>query len=81
MPECLETPEGKPDRLDEFLSYLAADGGWRSLEEAAEAIRVTRSEVLMVARFFSRFGFVEFDGEAGKVRIDRKIRAWYAEET
>jgi DNA-binding IclR family transcriptional regulator len=71
--------EEKPDKLDEFLAYLAMDGGWHSLEEVAGAIQVAKGKALVAARFFSRFGFVEFDREAGRVRIDPKIRAWYTE--
>lgn len=79
MPRCLVTSEGKPDKLDECLSYLAVDGKWHSLEDVAEAIHVAKSKVLMVVRFFARFSFVEFDRKAGKVKIDRKTRAWYTE--
>ena len=79
MPGCLTMSEEKPDKLDGFLAYLARDGGWHSLEDMAEAIHVTKSIVLTVVRFLARFSFVEFDRKAGRVRIDRKTRAWYTE--
>ena len=79
MPRCLVMSEEKPGKLDELLAYLAVDGGWHSLEDVAGAIQVTKSKALVAARFHSRFGFVEFDREAGRVRIDPKIRAWYTE--
>ena len=69
----------KPDKLDEFLAYLAVDGGWHSLDDVAKAIQVAKDKVLMVARFFAKFDFVEFDETSGNVRIDRKTRAWYTE--
>jgi len=79
-PGCLVLSEEKGRKLDDFLAYLAVDGGWHSLEVVAEVIHVEKSKVLMVARFFARFGFVELDEASGRVRIDRKIRAWYREE-
>jgi len=69
----------KPDKLDEFLAYLAVDGGWHSLDDVAKAIQVAKDKVLMVARFFAKFDFVEFDETSGNVRIDRKTRALYTE--
>ena len=72
--------EKKPGKLDEFLAYLAEGGEWQSLDDMAQAIQITERKVLKVARLFARFGFVEFDRKAGRVRIDQKVRALYMEE-
>lgn len=60
--------------LDEFLEWLAADGKWHSLDEFTASNRVEKHKVEEIAKFFARFKFIEFKGNAKKVRINHKMR-------
>jgi len=59
----------KPNRVDEFLAYIA-DGGWHDLGEVAEKAGLTPRKALRLARFLSEYGFVKLEDGGRRVRID-----------
>lgn len=60
--------------LDDFLEFLAVDGGWHGLEEVSAALQLTRDSVDKIARFFASYDFVDLDERKKKVRIHAKLR-------
>jgi len=63
--------------LDNFLEFLAVDGGWHGLEEISAAIQLTQDSVVKIARFFARYNFVDFDERKKRVRIHAKLRRFF----
>jgi len=59
----------KPNRVDEFLVYIA-DGGWHDLGEAAEKVGVIPKKALRLARFLSEYGFIKLEDGGSRVKID-----------
>ena len=69
-----------PDKLEDFLWFLAESGGWWSLSEVAGAIGLSEERVEMVASLLDEFDFVSFDREKRRVRIHPRVRQFYVEE-
>ncbi len=61
--------ERKPvEKIDDFLNFLALDGDWHNLEAVEEAVNLTTDKVKIIAEFFQRYGFIQYDGK--KMRIN-----------
>lgn len=67
LPTCCGAD--KPNRVDEFLAYIA-DGGWHDLGEVAEKVSATLEKALKLARFLSEYGFIELEDGGSRVKID-----------
>jgi len=67
LPTCCVAD--KPNRVDEFLAYIA-DGGWHDLREVAEKVGVIPEKAIRLARFLSEYGFIELEDGGSRVKID-----------
>ena len=67
--------------LDNFLEFLAVDGGWHGLEEISASLQLTQDGVYKIARFFANYNFVDFDEEKRRVRINAKVRKFFVLST
>jgi len=63
--------------LDNFLEFLAVDGGWHGLEEISASLQLTQDSVDKIARFFARYNFIDFDERKRRVRIHTKLRKFF----
>jgi len=64
--------------LDNFLEFLAVDGGWHRLDEVSASLQLARDRVDKIARFFARYNLVDLDKRNKRVRIHAKLRKFFA---
>ncbi len=64
--------------VDKFLEYIAEDGEWHSLNEVTAYLQLRKDEVMEIAKFFARFGFIHLDETRRKVKIESNVRKLYA---
>ena len=62
--------------FDETLQILK-DGEWHNLEEVIEVLPLPEMKGRKILRFLLEFGFVVFDEEERKVRIDSEFQKFY----
>lgn len=60
--------------LENFLEFLATDGEWHDLNEVAGVLGLTDKKTLIIARFFSRYNFLQFNVAEKRVKIDDRMR-------
>ena len=63
--------------LDNFLEFLALDGGWHGLDEVSASLQLAQDSVDKIARFFARYNFVDWDERKNRVRIHTKLRKFF----
>ena len=62
-----------PDKLEEFLCLLAEKRDWKGIRETASAIGLPEEKLRPITLFFERFGFISFDLEGERVRINPEV--------
>jgi DNA-binding IclR family transcriptional regulator len=62
--------------FDESLQILR-DGEWHNLDEVIEVLHLPEVNGRKILLFLREFGFVVFDKEERKVRIDREFQKFY----
>ena len=60
--------------LDNFLEFLATDGEWHTFIELTTVLGQNEKVISLIARFFSRYNFLQFRVNEGEVKIDSKMR-------
>jgi len=68
---------GNLDKIDEFIRFLAENGGWCNLTGVAEAIQLSEDKVKEVSRLFAEAKFAEFDEERARVKLGPELRHLY----
>ena len=62
--------------IDRAIETLK-DGEWHSLDAVIKELNLPKGKVKKVLQFLLEFGFVVFDDEERKVRIDREFQNFY----
>jgi len=69
-----------PDKLDEFLGYLAKKEGWQSLTKVAETIKIPEEKAEIIAQFLQKYAFITYNPRKRRVRIDPRVREIYQKD-
>ena len=66
--------------MTETLEILI-DGKWHTLKEIKEKTKLNRNQIQQVTEFLERYGFVSIDKTARKIRLDKNVKKFLAEES
>lgn len=57
------------------------DGKWHALKEIKEKTELSKNQIQQVVEFLERYGFVSVDKMAGKIRLDKNVEKFLAENS
>jgi len=62
--------------IDRALEILK-DGEWHSLDALMDELKLSKKMVERILRFLAEFGFIRFDEEEQRVKIDHEFQRLY----
>ena len=60
---------------------LLSDGKWHEIDELLVRVKLTEQKFRQVTEFLDKYGFVEFDHENRKVKINKDFRKLLIQKT
>ena len=57
-----------------LILELLSDGKWHEIDELLVEVRLTEQKFREVTEFLDKYGFVEFDHENRKVKVNKDFR-------
>jgi DNA-binding IclR family transcriptional regulator len=57
-----------------LILELLSDGKWHEIDELLVRVKLTEQKFRQVTEFLDKYGFVEFDHENRKVKINKDFR-------
>jgi predicted transcriptional regulator len=64
-----------------LILELLSDGKWHGIDELLVTVKLTEQKFRKVTEFLDKYGFIEFDHENRKVKINRDFRKLLVQET
>lgn len=63
-----------------LILELLSDGKWHEIDELLVRIKLTEEKFREVTEFLDKYGFVEFDHENRKLKVDKYFRKLLLQE-
>ena len=60
---------------------ILIDGKWHALKEIRQKTKLNKNQIQQVIEFLERYGFVSVDKMAGKIRLDRDVKKFLAQNS
>jgi predicted transcriptional regulator len=57
-----------------LILELLSDGKWHEIDELLVSVKLTEQKFRQVTEFLDKYGFVEFDHENRKVKVNKDFR-------
>jgi DNA-binding IclR family transcriptional regulator len=64
-----------------LILELLSDGKWHEIDELLVRVKLTEQKFRQVTEFLDKYGFVEFDHENRKVKINKDFRKLLIQKT
>ena len=64
-----------------LILELLSDGKWHEIDELLVEVRLTEQKFREVTEFLDKYGFVEFDHESRKVKVNKDFRKLLLQKT
>ena len=64
-----------------LILELLSDGNWHGIEELLVKVKLNEQKFREVTEFLDKYGFIEFDHENRKVKINRDFRKLLVQKT
>ena len=60
---------------------ILVDGNWHALKEIKQKTKLNKNQIQQVIGFLERYGFISVDKMAGKIRLDKSVEKFLAENS
>ena len=60
---------------------ILVDGKWHALKEIKQKTELNKNQIQQVIEFLERYCFVSVDKMAGKIRLDKSVEKFLAEDS
>ncbi|MCW3993045.1 MAG: hypothetical protein NWE85_00550 [Candidatus Bathyarchaeota archaeon] len=60
---------------------ILIDGKWHALKEIKQKTKLNKNQIQQVINFLERYGFVSVDKMARKIRLDKSVKKFLAENS
>jgi DNA-binding IclR family transcriptional regulator len=60
---------------------ILVDGKWHALKEIKQKTKLNKNQIQQVIDFLERYGFISVDKMAGKIRLDKSVEKFLAEDS
>jgi DNA-binding IclR family transcriptional regulator len=60
---------------------ILVDGKWHALKEIQQKTKLNKNQIQQVIDFLERYGFISVDKMAGKIRLDKSVEKFLAENS
>ena len=60
---------------------ILVDGKWHALKEIKEKTKLNKNQIQQVIEFLQRYGFISVDKMARKIRLDKSVEKFLAEDS
>lgn len=60
---------------------ILVDGKWHALKEIKQKTKLNKNQIQQVIDFLERYGFVSVDEMAGKIRLDKSVKKFLAQNS
>ena len=64
-----------------LILELLSDGNWHGIDELLVKVKLNEQKFREVTEFLDKYGFIEFDHENRKVKINRDFRKLLVQKT
>jgi predicted transcriptional regulator len=64
-----------------LILELLSDGNWHGIDELLVKVKLNEQKLREVTEFLDKYGFIEFDHENRKVKINRDFRKLLVQKT
>jgi DNA-binding IclR family transcriptional regulator len=60
---------------------ILIDGKWHALKEITQKTKLNKNQIQQVIEFLERYGFISVDKMARKIRLDKSVEKFLAEDS
>lgn len=60
---------------------ILVDGKWHALKEIQQKTELNKNQIQQVIDFLERYGFISVDKMVGKIRLDKSVEKFLAEDS
>ncbi|MBE0520636.1 hypothetical protein IBX35_06315 [Candidatus Bathyarchaeota archaeon] len=60
---------------------ILVDGKWHALKEIKQKTELNKNQIQQVIEFLERYGFISVDKMARKIRLDKSVEKFLAEDS
>ena len=60
---------------------ILIDGKWHALKEIKQKTKLNKNQIQQVIEFLERYGFISIDKMASKIRLEKSVEKFLAENS